>query len=61
MQTRADRNGDARARAEWRLLFLSTGEVTLSERLGEDRPGHQARAGQNVRLLNVPIDSGTGF
>ncbi len=59
-KSRADRYGDGRPRGEWRLLFLSTGEVTLSERLAEDRPGRQARAGQDVRLLNVPIDAGQG-
>ncbi len=55
-KSRADRSGEGRPRAEWRLLFLSTGEVTLSERLAEERAGRQARAGQDVRLLNVPID-----
>ncbi len=56
-KSRADRSGDGRPKVEWRLLFLSTGEVTLSERLAEDRLAPKARAGQDVRLLNVPADA----
>ncbi|CAP57543.1 DUF927 domain-containing protein [Gluconacetobacter diazotrophicus] len=56
---RAGRNGDARARKTWRVLFLSTGEVTLAAKMGE--AGKRAMAGQEVRLVNVPADAGAGM
>ena len=57
-KSRASRNGDARAPRNWRSLFLSTGEVTLEDKLREinQRP----MAGQQVRLINVPADAGNG-
>ncbi|MBB2170441.1 DUF927 domain-containing protein [Gluconacetobacter aggeris] len=56
---RAGRNGDARARKTWRVLFLSTGEVTLAAKMGE--AGKRAMAGQEVRLVNIPADAGAGM
>ncbi|MBO1361925.1 DUF927 domain-containing protein [Acetobacter sacchari] len=56
---RASRNGDARARKTWRVLFLSTGEVTLAAKMGE--AGKRAMAGQEVRLVNVAADAGAGM
>ncbi len=56
---RASRDGSARRAAEWRLLFLSTGEVGIAERMAETRGGpKRARAGQEVRVLDIPADTG---
>jgi uncharacterized protein (DUF927 family) len=55
---RANRTGDARPPAEWCTLFLSTGEVGLSEILAED--GRTVRAGQEVRVVDIPADAGAG-
>lgn len=51
-KTRANRIGSARNVARWRLTLLSTGERTLSAQMAEG--GKQPKAGQLVRLLNIP-------
>ncbi|GBR28625.1 DNA/RNA helicase [Komagataeibacter oboediens DSM 11826] len=56
---RAGRNGEARARKSWRVLFLSTGEITLATKMGE--AGQRPMAGQEVRLVNVQADAGAGM
>ena len=56
---RAGRAGAARAVATWRLSVLSTGEVTLADRLAE--AGRRMTAGLAVRLLDVPADAGAGM
>ncbi|HLO75020.1 MAG TPA: DUF927 domain-containing protein [Magnetospirillum sp.] len=44
--------------ATWRLAFLSTGEVGLADKIGE--AGKKAKAGQAVRLIEIPADAGAG-
>lgn len=58
-KARAARTGGARDRANWRLLFLSAGEIGLSEHLGEI--GKTPRAGQELRLAEIPADTGKGL
>jgi uncharacterized protein (DUF927 family) len=59
---RAARDGSARRVAHWRVLLLSTGEEGLSERLAEARGGpRRVRAGQAVRVVDVPADAGAGI
>ena len=58
-KSRAGRTGGARDRASWRLLFLSSGEVGLSEHLAE--VGKTPRAGQELRLAEIPADAGAGL
>ena len=58
-KARAGKNGAARARQEWRLLFLSAGEVGLAQHIGES--GKRIKAGQTVRLVDIPADAGRGF
>lgn len=55
---RARRDGSARAAARWRVLFLSTGEIGLSDLIAEG--GGRARAGQEVRVIDLPADAGAG-
>jgi uncharacterized protein (DUF927 family) len=56
---RASRTGTARRRQSWRVLFLSTGEITLAQKMGE--AGKRAMAGLDVRLVNLPADAGKGM
>lgn len=51
-KARATKDGLARALRQWRLVFLSTGEVGLEDKLSED--GKQPRAGQEVRVPDIP-------
>ncbi len=60
-KTRAGRNGDARRPARWRVLFLSTGEVGLADKMNEDGRGRRAAAGQEVRVVDIPADAGAGL
>lgn len=55
---RAGRSGKAKRRQSWRLLFLSSGESDLAGHMLE--AGKKTRAGQDIRLLNIPSDAGKG-
>ncbi len=57
---RAGRDGSLREPKSWRVLFLSSGELPVDAKLAET-PGRKARAGQLVRLLDVPAERGAGF
>ncbi|UUZ68269.1 DUF927 domain-containing protein [Polaromonas sp. P2-4] len=69
---RASRTGSARTVARWRCSVLSSGEFSIATTMAEG--GHRIKAGQSVRLLDVPalrthgawdnlhqFDSGTVF
>ncbi|MGH8729784.1 MAG: DUF927 domain-containing protein, partial [Burkholderiales bacterium] len=56
---RAARTGGMRERASWRLLFVSAGEIGLAEHMQE--VGKRARAGQELRLCDIPADAGAGL
>jgi uncharacterized protein (DUF927 family) len=58
-KSRATRNGSARGIASWRLLFLSSGEVSLSAMM--QRANQKAQAGQEVRMLDIEADAGAGM
>jgi putative DNA primase/helicase len=51
--------GGLRRTASWRTLFLSTGEESLGDLMA--RGGRGAKAGQEVRFLDVPADAGAGL
>ena len=57
---RAARDGSARRAKQWRLMVLSTGEISLADKLTE--VGRRSRAGQEVRLVEFPpmLVSGMG-
>jgi putative DNA primase/helicase len=59
-KARAHRDGSLRDPKSWRVLTLSSGEVPIDAKLAEDH-GRKSRAGQLVRMLNVPADRGRGF
>lgn len=58
-KSRATRSGLARKRRTWRLLFLSSGEIGLADHMAE--AGKRVRAGQEVRMVDVPLDAGKGM
>lgn len=58
-KARANRNGGLRDPASWRILFLSSGEAGLSEHMAEAKK--KPKAGQEIRLLDIPADAGAGF
>lgn len=58
-KARANRRGDSREIKNWRVMFLSTGEQGLEDKLRED--GRAAQAGQAVRLIDIPADAGAGY
>jgi putative DNA primase/helicase len=58
-KSRARQDGLGAPLARWRTLFLSTGEVALADKLAE--VGRKARAGQEVRLADIPADAGQGL
>jgi putative DNA primase/helicase len=53
-RARATRTGSARKNRRWRLMLLSSGELTLSQHMAE--AGRHSRAGQELRMLNVRAD-----
>ncbi len=57
-KTRAGRTGAARPRLSWRILVLSAGEAGLAECMTE--AGKRTRAGQELRLIDLPADAGAG-
>src|SRR5579884_303683 len=59
-KARASRDGSLREPKSWRVLILSSGELPVEAKLSEDR-GKRARAGQLVRMLDIPADKGNGF
>ena len=55
-KSRAARSGEGRPNSEWRVLFLSTGESRLADKIAERKL--RATAGQEVRFIDFPADAG---
>lgn len=55
-KARSKTDGTLRRRVEWRTLFLSSAEVSLAEHMRE--VNRRPRAGQEMRILDVPADAG---
>ena len=51
-KVRANKDGGNRALKQWRLIFLSSGEIGLEDKLSED--GKKPKAGQEVRVPDIP-------
>ena len=56
---RAARDGSLREPKTWRVIFVSSGEVPFETKMSEGKG--KARAGQLLRLLDIPADRGLGF
>lgn len=52
-KSRANKNGGSRATYQWRVMVLSNGERSIESAMQE--AGKQIKAGQELRLLNIPI------
>lgn len=59
-KARARRDGSGRPTVKWRSFFISTGEITLADRVAEDGR-RRATAGQGVRVIDIPADAGAGL
>jgi len=60
-KARLKADGNLRKRAEWLLLFLSSGELSLADHMASSGKGSRAAAGQELRLVDVPSDAGSGM
>ncbi len=58
-KARATRTGTPRARQSWRLLFLSAGELGLSDHMAEGMK--RIKVGQETRMADIPADAGAGL
>jgi putative DNA primase/helicase len=56
---RAAQDGSLREPKSWRVIVISSGEVPLESKLSEGKA--KPRAGQLIRVLDIPSDRGTGF
>ncbi|WP_020168049.1 MULTISPECIES: DUF927 domain-containing protein [Methylotenera] len=56
---RGSKTGGNSKTSTWRLLFLSSGEAGLTEHMAI--AGRKPKAGQEIRLLDIPADAGKGF
>lgn len=52
-KSRANKHGEARKAAQWRVFVLSTGETTIAARIASG--GIEAKAGQGLRILDIPV------
>lgn len=57
---RANKDSTGRKVKQWRVLVLSTGEITLADKIREDGRG-KIMAGQAVRFVDIPADAGAGL
>ena len=53
-KSRSGRDGNLRRSHIWQLLFLSSGELGLADKLAEN--GMKSRGGQEVRFVGLPVD-----
>lgn len=60
-KSRAGRSGEGRAAAEWRTLFLSSGEISIADKIAEAGRGRRMAAGQSVRVVDIAADAGAGL
>jgi putative DNA primase/helicase len=60
-KSRSARDGSARRAFRWRVLFLSSGEIGLADKVAEDGRGKRIAAGQQVRIVDIPADPGAGL
>ena len=58
-KARASKDGLMRPMPEWLLTFLSNGELSLEQKIQEDKG--RRMAGQAVRILDIPADAGAGY
>lgn len=57
-KSRMQASGALRQKKQWELIFLSTGEISISDKMGE--VGKKAQAGMLTRMVDIPADAGKG-
>jgi uncharacterized protein (DUF927 family) len=57
---RMGRDGSQKPVSMWRLIYLSSSETTLADKIAEDR-GAKTTAGMKVRAIDIPADPGCGY
>jgi uncharacterized protein (DUF927 family) len=60
-KSRSSRDGSARRAVQWRVLFLSSGEFGLADKVAEDGRGRKLAAGQQIRIVDLSADAGVGM
>jgi putative DNA primase/helicase len=58
-KARLEKDSSGKPLCRWRLLFLSSGEISLRQHMEE--AGKKTRAGQEVRMAEIPADAGAGL
>lgn len=53
-KTRSDKTGQSRKQMRWRLIFLSSGEISLADHMLDAKM--RSRAGQEVRVIDITAD-----
>ena len=59
-KSRSRTDGTARKTAKFRVMFLSSGEIGLADKVAEDNRGRRPTAGQQIQIVDVPADAGAG-
>ncbi len=57
---RMSRDAVLRPAEPFRILFLSTGEVSLADKILEFKHPGRVMAGQEIRVIDIPADAGAG-
>jgi putative DNA primase/helicase len=61
-KSRAGRSGALRSSAQWKVMFLSSGEISLADLASRDARGtKRSAAGQEIRILDCEADAGAGL
>lgn len=57
-KSRSKASGGLRKKLEWNLLFLSTGEISIADKMNE--AGKKVQAGMLTRMADIPADANKG-
>ena len=60
-KSRLKSDASLRSRAMWRTVFLSTGEISLSDHIKSSVRGGNVMAGQELRVIDLRADAGHGL
>jgi putative DNA primase/helicase len=60
-KSRSRTDGSARKTVKFRVMFLSSGEIGLADKVAEDGRGKKMTAGQQIRIVDIPADAGKGL
>ena len=56
-KNRLNKNSTLQNQRSWRILGLSTGEISVRQKI-EEEPGGTAKTGQLIRMVDIPIHDG---